>query len=349
MRHPVFANKGIIRAFGLVALILIAIDSLILYYSFHASMLSATINASVYSIGILLLALPLWYPVFYLDKSKGVINNTIQFASTGAIFIAIWYMICRSVIFSIEYSFKIDLKIDPGYTLIRLLTGCFIFLSFLSIYYVLIYSDNLQEQKQKQNNLAKLLKETELSVLKSQLNPHFLFNSLNSISSLTITNPNAARKMITELSDFLRYSLRNNKELLSFEEELNNVLRYIEIEKIRFGDKINFTTDIQEQCLQKKLPALILQPLIENAIKHGVYEAMEPVLIKIISRVHKGDLRITIENEYESESIMHKGEGIGLKNITNRLRNIYDKNDLVNIQQTERLYKVKLTFPQIIE
>ncbi|WP_066630098.1 sensor histidine kinase [Labilibacter marinus] len=348
MRHPVFANRGIVGAYWLVGLVLIILDYFVLRYGFKTSIINAAINASVYNLVILLLALPLWYPIFYLDKSKGIVYNSIQFIVTGGIYIGIWYLISHSLISSVEYYSELDLTVGSGYVLVRILTGCFIFLSFLSVYFVLIYADNLQEQKQHQSKLKGLLKEAELNALKSQLNPHFLFNSLNSISSLTITEPQGARKMITELSDFLRYSLKNNQELLMLSEELDNSLRYIEIEKVRFGDKIIFELDVDEECKLKKLPSLILQPLLENAIKYGVYDSLEPVLIAVKAEMKSGDLVISVENEYEQDALVNKGEGIGLSNIKKRMYSIYNKSDLVELTQTKKVFKVVLTCPQLV-
>jgi two-component system, LytTR family, sensor kinase len=126
--------------------------------------------------------------------------------------------------------------------------------------------------------LKSLVKEAELHALKSQINPHFLFNSLNSISSLTMTDPLKAQEMVINLSSLMRYSLKHDQvDKVPFSEELKNNQLYLQIEKVRFGNKFNAVFDIDDKCLNANIPNMILQPLYENAIKYGVYEATEPV------------------------------------------------------------------------
>jgi len=348
MQHPVIENNIIARGYWLAGILLLVIDFLFIKYGFQTTNIVAAFNALIYNLVILLLILSLWYPVFYLNTNKGIVYNTIQFAITISVFLTIWYVISSSVVNLVAYNFNLNLTVAPAYPLVRVFSGVFVFLVFLAVYFILIYSHRIQNEKQKQIRMAGLLKEAELSALKSQLNPHFLFNSLNSISSLTITKPESARKMINELSDFLRYSLQHNRDMLSLQEELSNVLRYLEIEKVRFGDKIVFESEIEEIALQKKIPSLILQPLIENAIKYGVYESIDPVLIRICGFINKGDLVISIENEYDKQTYAQKGEGIGLNNIKKRMLNTYNKSDLLNINKTDNLFKVTLTFPQLL-
>jgi two-component system LytT family sensor kinase len=198
-----------------------------------------------------------------------------------------------------------------------------------------------------EGELKALIKESELSSLKSQINPHFLFNSLNSISSLTIISPERAREMIIKLSEFLRYSLsKDDKQLTTLGQEINNVNRYLDIEKIRFGKRLNILTKIGDECLGKKLPWLILQPVIENAIKYGVYENIEESTIELSCWCNKDMLRLSVSNNYDSDLIINKGEGIGLQNIRHRLRIIYNSDSLLKVNSTNGIFEVVFSFPQ---
>ncbi|MEQ8574197.1 MAG: histidine kinase, partial [Fulvivirga sp.] len=188
----------------------------------------------------------------------------------------------------------------------------------------------------------------ELEMLKSQINPHFIFNSLNSVSALTLTNPDLAHEMVIKLSDFLRLSLgRSNKELHNVEEELKQMNLYLDIERIRFGDRLSLSQDINEICMKHSLPVMILQPLYENAIKYGVYGQLEKVEISTKCHCDEGTLFLSITNNYDSTSAPQKGKGIGLKNIRNRLELIYGPSDLVTIEKNKNIFTIHLQIPQI--
>ena len=202
---------------------------------------------------------------------------------------------------------------------------------------------NLNETK-----LNLLVKESELNVLRSQLNPHFLFNSLNSISSLTISDPETARDMIIKLSEFLRYALRHSeREKTRFSDEIKNIELYLQIEKIRFGEKLIFEKEIGKGCEQGLIPNMILQPLFENAVKHGVYESTEPITIRMSCEGVARNMEIRIRNNFDSSQVSRKGAGIGLRNVRNRLMLIYGRDDLVQIHKSENEFEVKLQIPQI--
>ena len=190
------------------------------------------------------------------------------------------------------------------------------------------------------------MKETELKMLRSQINPHFLFNSLNSISSLTITDPEKARTMVVKLSDFMRYALsRKDEQPVSLQSELENIRLYLDIEKVRFGEKLTTDETIDADCLEKKIPVMLLQPLYENAVKHGVYESTGGVRIK--TEIKKSDkfLEITIENNYDISPSTRKGTGTGLLNVARRLELYYKRKASIDTTKNDGIYTVKLYLP----
>ena len=199
----------------------------------------------------------------------------------------------------------------------------------------------------RESELKALVKESELNSLKSQINPHFLFNSLNSISSLTMVSPEKAQDMVINLSDFLRYSLSNkNETLTTFDKELQNIDRYLKIEKIRFGKRLNVIRDVGEKCTGKEIPGLILQPIMENAVKYGVYESTDSSNIVISSMCSDDLLEVKIVNDYDPDFISKKGEGIGLRNVASRMKIQYGRDDLMKINKAKNTFEVKLIFPQ---
>ncbi len=229
----------------------------------------------------------------------------------------------------------------------RVIMGIFYYLLFIMYYYVMLYYEDLQEKLKVEAQLQTLVNEAELSALRSQINPHFLFNSLNSISSLTITNPDKAQEMVIKLSDFLRYTLSHDKnEKASLKEEFNNLRRYLDIEKIRFGHRLNFVTKVPDNCVDFMIPNMILQPLIENAIKHGVYDSTEEVLVELSCSNDDEYVYIEIANEYDPDSIKKKGQGIGLKNIRKRLQIIYQRQDLFEVKAEKMVFRATLKIPK---
>ncbi len=210
-----------------------------------------------------------------------------------------------------------------------------------------VYYHDLQERLVNETRLMTIAREAELNLLKSQINPHFLFNSLNSISSLTLTAPQRAQEMIIKLSEYLRYSVnRSDKNISLLKNEIDNSSRYLEIEQIRFGDKLLFKISIDETAEKALIPALILQPLFENAVKHGVYESTGQITIHIQARMINEILDIIITNNYDQQAISRKGEGMGLRNIRERLKLIFQTDLLLETNKNNGIFTVHLQIPQ---
>jgi LytS/YehU family sensor histidine kinase len=229
----------------------------------------------------------------------------------------------------------------------KIFGGYLMYVIYVIFFYAVNYYYSFKEKVRNEGKLIALVKEAELHALKSQINPHFLFNSLNSISSLTMTDPSKAQEMVINLSQLMRYSLKHGQnEKVLFKQELENNKLYLQIEKVRFGSKLDPIFDIDEKCLQMNIPNMILQPLYENAIKYGVYEATEPVEIKTVCRCNEDFLQIIIKNSYDPNVISKRGEGIGLRNIRDRLEIIYGNPHLMTLEDNRKEFTVTLTIPQ---
>ena len=228
----------------------------------------------------------------------------------------------------------------------KLFAGLLLYAFMLMIFYFSKYRDNIKEQSEKETELKSLLQEAELNLLKSQLNPHFIFNSLNSISSLTITNPDRARNMVVKLSEFLRYSLGKGKEeTVRLEEELHNVELFLDIEKTRFGDRLNLDMQVSEGVNDTSVPILILQPLVENAVKYAVYDSIEGATISLKAFKNENFLTVTLSNPYDPKDMPGEGKGIGLNNVRQRLKLIYGDLADMSIEKTENTFTCKLLLP----
>ena len=203
-----------------------------------------------------------------------------------------------------------------------------------------------QMEISKVENLISLLKYSELKALQSQINPHFLFNVLNTMTSLIRTNPEKAREVTIDLSNYLRYNLDNNVKSVELIKELNQVNTYIKIEKVRFGDKLNIIYDVDESLYNFQIPSLIIQPLVENSIKHGILKKRDNGCVKIIIKKIDKDIEITIEDDGVGieQSIIDNldkqiKENIGLKNVHQRLKLLYGEG--LNIKKLEQGTRIK--------
>ncbi|HJS55174.1 MAG TPA: histidine kinase [Chitinophagaceae bacterium] len=224
-----------------------------------------------------------------------------------------------------------------------LLLGCFTLVS------VIWY--NWQEQSEQETikqDAEKLTKEAELFKLRQQLQPHFLFNSLNSINALIGTRPEEARKMVQQLSDFLRGTIRKEEhQWVTLKEELQYLQLYLDIEKVRFGHRLSTNINCDRGLEDLKLPALLLQPIMENAIKFGLYDTIDEIEIRLSATKEDNNLVITVTNPFDPETAVPKqGTGFGLQSVQRRLYLLFARNDLINTVAKENIFTTIIKIPQ---
>ncbi len=188
----------------------------------------------------------------------------------------------------------------------------------------ILYGDYQQQQA--------LLAQAEIKLLHAQVNPHFLFNALNTISAITRRDPDKARELIQNLSHFFRSNLKQNINTVTLKEELAHVKSYLSIEKARFTDRLDVEVDIEPELLDIKLPSFTLQPLVENAIKHGISDMLEGGKVKIYSQTHPLGREITVEDNAGSfEPPQDNHSGLGLEIVDKRLTNQFGRDSALKI------------------
>ncbi|MDR0803441.1 histidine kinase [Fluviicola sp.] len=229
--------------------------------------------------------------------------------------------------------------------------ACIVFFIFVTISQYWWINKNKQIQSQVRQQLIeqeRALIKAELDNIHQQMQPHFLFNSLNSIAALTELNPKEANRMILLLSDFLRGTLRKDiQTFVPISEEIEQLKRYLEIEKIRFGHRLKTKLNIADECLQTPVPPLLLQPLIENAIKFGLYGSTEEVTISISVLKNESGLYIEVRNPYDPDYVQHKtGKGFGLTSVRRRLALLYNQYDLLTTEKQDKLFITKILIPK---
>ncbi|TAJ14033.1 histidine kinase [Marinilabiliaceae bacterium JC017] len=348
MNHPILATRNAWRWYVIIWGVITMLHWLILHLVFHINPLHAAIDSIVYNGLMMLLGLGIWYPVAYSGVEKGWLTMLSQLSLAAVVIVGMWLMAGNAITNWIVPPENEYHQFVAENNVMRAVIGTLFFSLYVLVFYLHISYQNLQTRIRQTERMNSLLQEAELKALKAQLNPHFLFNSLNSISALTIVDQDAAREMVNKLSDFLRYSLRkNHKQLLPLEEELRNMRRYLDIEKVRFGDRLICDMKVPEACKKMHLPAMILQPIFENAVKHGVYESTEEVSIRSFCRETDDALEVSIINNYDPKAPPRRGEGVGLKIVKERLKMIYNRDDLLNLTRENNFFEVTMRFPQV--
>ncbi len=191
-----------------------------------------------------------------------------------------------------------------------------------------------------------LSREAELKALKAQVNPHFLFNSLNSISALTTVDAARAREMCIRLSEFLRSSLRLGERVsIPFGEELALTRTYLEVEQVRFGDRLRVSQDFDAECADCEVPPLLVQPLVENAVKHGIATLVEGGEVSMTGRRSRDGVRLVIENPFDPDAPETRKSGFGLISVRNRLHARFGNAARLDIQVDHNHYRVVLSLP----
>ena len=347
MKHPVLQSRVRLVVWWVVW-ILIGSGQALLFYVIYGSFVLVSLFDIFLSILLYSgIALVLWYPFrFFNTTSSRTIVLISNLIASGAFTVTLWIIITKflvSVIFPGEIGYEDYWVATFPY---RVGSGVFIYGLIILTYYLFVSLSNLAEKNAKEARLESIVKETELKMLRSQINPHFLFNSLNSITSLTVTDPEKARTMVIKLSDFMRYALsRKDEQPVTLQSELDNLRLYLDIEKVRFGDKLTIEENIDPGCLGALLPVMLLQPLYENAIKHGVYESSEKVKITTNVEFSDGFIEIAISNNFDPEASPVKGTGTGLVNVSRRLELMYGSKAVLRTEKLIDSFLVKIFIP----
>ena len=345
MRHPILSNSGYkyyIPIWSLIALV----HTAVLFNYFEFSIEIALGESLLYNITFASLAPGLWYIVSFAGLNKDELSVIGTHLVAAMILVFAWAGLSGYILGLIFSEEELYLNFLSQSYLWRLIIGTIYYSIVILVYYLIKNYKEARIREHKEVELQSLLKDSELRMLKAQINPHFIFNSLNSISALTISKPEKAREMVIKLSDFLRYSLgKDSIQMNSLDKEVQNLMLYLDMEKVRFGNKLSIEKEISEISLSVLVPNLILQPLVENAIKYGVYESEEKVTIHIKCEVFDEMLHITIENEFDQDAIPSKGEGIGLSNVEKRLALVYNRSDLLKIENRGNVFVVRLKIP----
>jgi hypothetical protein len=304
-------------------------------------------------------ALPLTTAFSFVCLSSWYVARGMPLAGTGAVRIlttaltaavissAIWLVIARAWLAFLSRRFGAG---DAAGALGGIHTllfgfGVLLYLLSLAVSYLLAVFEASQEAERRGLRVQVLAREAELRSLRAQIDPHFLFNSLHSISALTTADPSAARRMCLLLADFLRDSLAlGGEDRITVARELALIDRFLAIERVRFGDRLRaeITPGNAASCL---LPPLLLQPLVENAVTHGIAHVLEGGVVRVAADRRDGTLRIVAENPCDPDRPPRRGGGVGLANVRARLRALHGADATVVAGEHDSVWRVEVTMP----
>jgi len=226
------------------------------------------------------------------------------------------------------------------------LLGVLLYLLVLAMHYALDAAEKTRAEERRAADLKTLAREAELQALRERLNPHFLFNSLNSIAALVGERPEEARSMCALLSDFLRATLgMSERPSIPLREELALAHRYLAVERVRFGERLTVSESIDASTLDVEVPPLLLQPLFENAVKHGIAASLEGGVLSVVTRRSGGRVSIVVENPAEAGVEKPPGAGLGLANVRRRVAACWGDSGHVGARLTDGRFRVEIDVP----
>lgn len=269
--------------------------------------------------------------------------------TAAAIASLLWIGVARglAVAFSQTASLAgLDRRVSHAYPVV-FGSGVVLYLLAVALYYVLLSNDAAHEAAKREIEAQALARESELKALKTQVNPHFIFNCLNSISALTSSDPVTAREMCIRLAEFLRKTLGlGDRSQITLREELDLIHAYLSVEQIRFGARLKLEESIEPGTLVYSVPPLLLQPLVENAIRHGIATLSEGGWIRLeVSNGTPGVLAIRVENNFDPEAPRRSGANIGLKNVRQRVDAMYASRAKFDVSAEEGRFQVSMQLP----
>ncbi len=328
---------------GKYALTVAMLDDIAPNYGYYVAVI--TVIAIVISLGLRLLYLRLW--------NRAIWIQVIAFLG-GSFAAGYLWMGSRSYLYyhwieeakdMHEWAEKMGPKAMEMYEKVSFLegyvSGWTVMLAWSALYFAFKYYRIFQEVREGALKSAAMAHEAQLKMLRYQLNPHFLFNTLNAISTLILEqHTELANRMVSRLSSFLRYSLDNDPmQKITLKQELAALQLYLDIEKVRFEDHLNLLIDVGDQAQEAMIPSLLLQPLVENAIKYGIARSEEDGHLRIAAKVFAGDLLIEVSDDGPGVELrdgeIPDASGVGLRNTRERLHALYGNQHSFRLSNTE--------------
>src|SRR5882762_1933448 len=337
--HPILSR---LRQLGLYLLAWVPLAGILVYLLVRAGE-SWTVAAAltvplcfVYAF----LCLAAWYPCRATPlESSGFLKLLLTHFTAAVVVSAVWVQLAKGLATGLE-------ERAAKYLPLLWVTGVLLYVLSVTFHYVLLAERASREAQERALEARVLARDAELKALRAQVNPHFLFNCLHSISALTSADAGKAREMCILLADFLRTTLRvGGQETITIQEELALIRGYLAIEKVRFGARVKMEEQVETEAMGLLLPPLLLQPLVENAIRHGIANLPEGGVIGLTVRRDADSVSILVENSFDPDTPSAIKTGLGLDNVRRRLHARYGDNANVAYGADGNLFSVSLRLP----
>src|SRR5665213_180637 len=345
--HPILSFRGRFLGYLLLWVTFGALLAGIIAVTGEASLQWAELLAIPLAVLMGLQCLPCWYLV------RGMAPDEIPawrlvgtWTGTSFVLLSVW-LGAAMLWMRVLKAFDQTPQVDPG-TLLPLLVfagSVGILIAILGLYSAAA-AERSRDAERRALELRALAREAEMSFLRRQLDPHFLFNSLNSVAALIGSDATAARRMCLLMADFFRKSLKfGAQQTIALADELTLVETFLAIEEVRFGDRLRRSVNVSEEAMQMQVPALLLQPLVENAVHHGVAHLLNGGEIRLSARVRGKLLDIMVENSCDADRPISSGTGLGLANVRGRVESMYGTRARMDVENEPAIFRVRLALP----
>jgi two-component system sensor histidine kinase AlgZ len=347
--HPLLTRRSYLGAYLAVWIPLACLLIFLIKVSGGIGTLEATVLLAPMAVLFAAACLSAWYTCRATPlRTAGITRLFVTHLLAAFVLSFLWAQIGRLYAHAVSSSTSfqgLDVRYD-AHSAILVISGVLLYLVNVGFFYVLIALEASRAAEARVLETSVFARDAELKALKAQVNPHFLFNSLNSISALTSSDPAKAREMCILLAEFLRMTLGlGEKSSIPLSEELSLLHRFLAIEKVRFGSRLQMTEDIPEDCKTMLIPPLLLQPLVENAVTHGIANLPEGGSLRLAAHCHNGRLSIVVENSFDAEATPNHRTGMGLQNVRQRLEARYEKSASMRVTAEAASFQVSLSLP----
>lgn len=347
--HPILGRPARLLAYLGVWVPLGMLVAALLYLQGVFGWIEATLVALPLVLAYGFLCLSAWYVTGGSPVDRvGAWRNAVTAVIASFVSSALWLLVARGWL-AVVGSVRGWPEIAPSFRLAAPTLfgfGFFLYLLAMAASYLAAAFAISQEAEKRGLELQVLAREAELRALRAQIDPHFLFNSLQSISALTTLDPAAARRMCLLLADFLRDTLAlGSRERIALSEELALARRFLEIEQVRFGSRLQTAIDAEPGTEADEVPPLVLQPLVENAVTHGIAHVLEGGVVRIAASRQVALLVLTVDNPCDADRPAGRGTGLGLRNVRERLESEYGPDARLRTEEGDGSFVARIEIP----
>ncbi len=350
--HPILSRRGLLgpylAAWSFLGALLAAVSG-----AGPGEWLAAAALALPLALAYSFLCLAVWYPCRATPLAgSGALRVAVTHGAAAAFASGLWLALGTgaAALFARLPLLAKSAEVFRQERALYFAAGVLLYLLAAAFCYLLIAGERSRRAEAQALELEVTAREAELSALKAQIDPHFLFNSLNAVASLAGSDPPAAREMALSLAGFLRASrVAASRAALTLTEELDLAASYLAIEKVRFGDRLKVVQRVDEAARTWTVPPLVLQPVVENAVRHGIAHLVAGGEVRIEAALVADRLRLTVENPFDPSSRgKSRGSGTGLTNVRRRLRLIYGGQAGLTTQRDDERFTVEIDLPRAL-